>query len=370
MRPSDPPSKPSALYAALVVAAVFLGYRPRRRSSVARFAHDATMLRSETRSPSIVSTVVRNMAAQDWTLLAYLLVQLAVVYRGVSAVRETAIHGLELDLAVLCIPIILHRGQLIRPSVSALFYRLGLFGGLMGSFLQLHLILPTANPSSVDAQILAFDLRVFHVEPAIAWDQFVTTHTTEWFAFFYYGYFFLLAAFVLPIMFFERRLSVMAEFSFGILFLYCVAHVVYMLVPAYGPWYHLNGQFEHELTGSFWWPLVHKTVSAAGIRKDVFPSLHTAGPTFLTLFAFRHRRLLPFKYAWPLVAAFASQIIVATMFLRWHYLIDIIAGLTLATCTVLLTRHVRIWEAAHRERIGATPVWTAPFPWQRTRAVR
>lgn len=69
---------------------------------------------------------------------------------------------------------------------------------------------------------------------------------------------------------------------------------------------------------------------AGGALKDIFPSLHTAAPTFFALFSVRHRRLAAFRFTWPVVAFFASQIILATMFLRWHYLADIVAGLSLS----------------------------------------
>ena len=69
---------------------------------------------------------------------------------------------------------------------------------------------------------------------------------------------------------------------------------------------------------------------AGGAQKDIFPSLHTAAPTYFALYSFRHRAAAPFKYTWLFVAFCASQIILATMFLRWHYLVDIFAGITLA----------------------------------------
>ena len=362
MRQQGQSDKPSSIYAALVVAAVFLGLRSRREASdppVASFAGaDAS------RSPMIGGTILKNLAALDWLIFAYLGLMTMAVYRGEGPLREKALHGLELDIAGFTIGVILYRGALVRYWIGALVYRLSVFGALMGTFLQLQYILPTGSPRVVDAQILAFDLNVFHVEPALAWDRFVTPQTTEWFAFFYYSYFFLLAAHVLPVMFIERRMRILAEFSFGVMFLYCVAHLIYMVVPAYGPWVLLNGKFAHELSGGFWWPLVRETVSMGGARKDVFPSLHTAGPTFLALFSIRHRKLLPFKYTWPVITFFATQIILATMFLRWHYLVDIVAGLTLASCTMLIAAKVGAWEPGRRAKVGAAPVWGAlPLPW-------
>ena len=93
------------------------------------------------------------------------------------------------------------------------------------------------------------------------------------------------------------------------------------------------------------------------LRTDIFPSLHTACPTFLTLFAFRNRAHAPYRYIWPVAALFTSQIILATMFLRWHYLADICAGLTLATVAFLLSSRVVRAEARDRIARSLGPVW-------------
>jgi PAP2 superfamily len=217
--------------------------------------------------------------------------------------------------------------------------------------------LPEVSSRVLDAQIFSFDMTVFGVEPAVAWDKFVTPATTEWFAFFYYGYFFLLGLHALPFAFVVKNKVTLAEFGIGIVFIFCTAHIVYMIVPGYGPYHYLAGRYEHELQGGLWWRLVRETVDAAGSQKDIFPSLHTCAPTFLALFSFRHRKLLPFKYSWPFVAAFASQMVIATMFLRWHYLVDICAGLVLAGTALFLAARVSKWETTRRARLGHEPVW-------------
>jgi hypothetical protein len=49
------------------------------------------------------------------------------------------------------------------------------------------------------------------------------------------------------------------------------------------------------------------------------------------------------------------------MFLRWHYLIDICAGLTLATSGIFVSRLVMGWDA-RRERQGGGPVYPLRVP--------
>jgi hypothetical protein len=295
------------------------------------------------------------MASQDWLLLGYLTTLLALVLGGHGERRPQALAGLV--VITLAYVAILYRVRRATGGLAeVILYRIGIVVALLGTFLELHWILPTASGPPVDEALHRFDLRVFGVEPAEAWDSLVNPATTEWFSFFYYGYFALVAVHVLPALILSRDQRFLTTFGFGFLWLYCVGHVVYTLVPAYGPYAHLH--FEHPLEGALWWPLVQRTVASVDerARTDVFPSIHTAGPAYLTLYSFLHRARWPFKYTWLPLGFAATQIIIATMFLRWHYLVDIGAGLLLAATSVFAGRLALAWDEA-RVAAGGIPSW-------------
>jgi hypothetical protein len=66
------------------------------------------------------------------------------------------------------------------------------------------------------------------------------------------------------------------------------------------------------------------------------------------------------------MAFVAIQIIVATMFLRWHYLVDIVAGITLAIAASLIGQRVSDWERAKRDRLSLQTAWEPlVYPWSR-----
>jgi hypothetical protein len=53
------------------------------------------------------------------------------------------------------------------------------------------------------------------------------------------------------------------------------------------------------------------------------------------------------------------------MFLRWHYLVDIVAGVTLALAADALAARLVPWDAARRARLALDPAWTRlVFPWR------
>ena len=133
-------------------------------------------------------------------------------------------------------------------------------------------------------------------------------------------------------------------------------HVIYTLVPGVGPFRTID--FPAPIDGGFWWRQVQETVAQAGAQLDIFPSLHTAYPVYFTLHAWAYRRESPYRYVWFLIAIFAAHMVVATMFLRWHWFIDVIAGALLA----LTARAVGV-AVERRERARADdddprqPVW-------------
>ncbi len=308
-----------------------------------------------------VVRMARNFAAQDWLLCFYFTTLAFALLFGTGPNRDAGLLRVETDIAVLLAGLILVRGELLAPNsfASALIYRGTIFGATVCSYFQLREILPAVSSRAIDASLLAFDMRVFHYEPAIAWDAFVTPGTTEWFAFFYFGHFLLLAAHVLPFMFFGSDRNLMPRFALGVFVVFCVGHLLYLVVPGYGPFQFLEGQFEHPLTGGVFWKWVLHAVEVGGARKDIFPSLHTAVPVFFALFSFMHRRYKPFNFTWPITAFFASQMVIATMFLRWHYLIDIVAGLALAGVAVWASCKLEPMEQERRTRLGLPPIFAS-----------
>jgi membrane-associated phospholipid phosphatase len=304
---------------------------------------------------------LRSLAVQDYLVLAYtLLLNLSVAAAPPGAIHDRCAIRVGALLVLLVVTLITVRGRLLPGSnLPALVYRIGVYGVVQISYFFFRELLPLVNPRSVDAQLHALGLSLFGAEPALELDAWVNPTTTEWFAFFYFGYFFVLATHVLPILFLGRDKRLLSEFTFGLLFTFVLGHTLYTLVPGYGPYRAIAPEFHHALPNGLWLNVVMETVAEGGAQKDIFPSLHTAAPTFIALYSFRHRALPPYRYTWPLVLLFAANIIVATMFLRWHWVVDVVVGLALAMTSQMLSVKVTDFELARRAREALMPVWPA-----------
>lgn len=249
------------------------------------------------------------------------------------------------------------RAHWVAGRLAAVFYRIGIYGSLLLSYLSLRSLLPVINPSSLDAELHALDVWLFGVEPTIWLDQYVTEGRTEWFSFFYFSYFIIVSGTAIGTIVFDRSQQRLSELGLSLLIVYCLGHVGYMLVPGYGPIVALADTFQNPLPPGLWHDMVMRSVAAAGAQKDIFPSLHTAAPSLITLYSVRHRNLAPFSFLWPALIFFNANIIVATVFLRWHYAVDLIFGLALAVAAHFSANYLVRREIADRRTRQLPPIW-------------
>ncbi len=300
----------------------------------------------------------RSAGVAEGLVFAYLLgLNVAVWLAPTGPFRALCLRQTLALFGTFLICMALVRGELLKSGFwSALLYRVGIYGTVQMSYFSFKHLLPLVNPGSADRELYALDLRLFGFEPAIALDRFVGPLTTEWFAFFYFSYFFLLAAHIFPLIFGARDARLVGEFMLGMLIVVCFGHLGYFLVPGFGPYRAMPEHFQQQFPSGLWIDLVWATVKTNGAMKDIFPSLHTAGPCFVAMFSYRNRDRLPFRYTWPLVSFFAANIIVATVFLRWHYVIDVFAGFALASAAGLLAPRIAGWELTRRRQAKLGPL--------------
>lgn len=305
----------------------------------------------------------RNLAFQDWLVLSFQVYMFARVC-GVPlgpAVRPARVATSALLIATLA-TLYLTRGAWMSSGFRrSATYRIGLFVPMVSSYFALRFCLPALQLRLLDARLYRIDCRLFGDTPAVWLDRFVTPATVEWFAFFYYGYFFLVAAFLIGTLVFDSGRS-HYELLLSSALVVALGHAFYTLVPGVGPHVYCAAMFRHELIGGTWWDRVERTVRSGGAMLDIFPSLHTALPVLFVLHSFRHRKITPFRQIWLPLGVVVANIVVATMFLRWHYGIDVIAGGLLAISAHCAA--IAVWRLERARDLDGErqPVWERLVP--------
>lgn len=304
---------------------------------------------------SRLARVRRNVAVQDVLVTVFhsYLVCRALALGSGELARQAQIYCGAL-LAITVTAIALTRAELMRPGrLRGLLYRAGVVLPMPGSYVGLSYLFDAMQPELVDVKLWAVDQALFGGTPAVWLTRLNTYAINEWFSFFYQSYYPVLAACLLlpPLLDRGRRLQ---ELMLGAAIVGAVGHVTYTLLPGTGPWVTI--EFAEPVRGGFWWNAVRTTTEAEAVF-DIFPSLHTGMPVFFTLCTFRYRKHKVYRWIWPLLAVVSGHIIVATMLLRWHWAIDIVAGIALAVLALMAGVAVSRREHAARLEAGRQPVW-------------
>src|ERR1017187_5364403 len=175
-----------------------------------------------------------------------------------------------------------------------------------------------------DQALMAIDQRLFGCQLSVVLQRIISPPLTTWMTF---AYFFHLVniPFIACFLYVFRDHRRFREMMSGVMVVSFLGLMGYLLVPAIGPVYTLRNQYTVPLHQSMW--MFNREVDFmdfARIRRDCFPSLHVAISFVVWLYAYRNSK----KLFWILAPVMLS-LWVSTVYLRYHYLIDVVAGVVL-----------------------------------------
>jgi membrane-associated phospholipid phosphatase len=179
--------------------------------------------------------------------------------------------------------------------------------------------------SDRDHALIALDQRLFGFQASLVLQRIISPRMTAWMIFAYF-YHIINIPLVACFLYLYRDRARFREMMCGLIVVSFFGLLGYLLVPAIGPMYTLRDQFTVPLHQSMWvFNRDMDFMDFARIRRDVFPSLHVAISFVVWLYAYRNSKKL-FWILSPLVLS----LWLSTIYLRYHYLIDVVAGLILA----------------------------------------
>ena len=211
-------------------------------------------------------------------------------------------------------------------------------------YTNLHDTLGFANPHDVHDQLAAFDQWLFGLQPTVWAERFVTRDRTELMNVLYwnFGWIALLPSLVLL---FRGRWRAFRVVTFGVVLCFLMGYFLYLAFPAAPPRLVLAHQYRVHLLGG---PVTGLADGALRLlptdSRAAFPSLHAAVSVLVLGYAWRYLRGL----FWLLLPAVLG-LLVATVYLRHHFVADLLAGLALAPCAAWLAPRLdRAWSARQR----------------------
>jgi len=189
------------------------------------------------------------------------------------------------------------------------------------------------NPADMDPALARLDEAIFGAAPGALMEGLINPALTTVLQLCYTSYYFLPVVLCI-ILYFGRDRAGFDTSVFGIVLGFFLSYAGYLMVPALGPRFYLDGVYNHDLMRGGLAAAIDGTLNnLEGRNRDAFPSGHTEMVLIVLYYAWIYRRWY-FWAALPLVAG----LIFSTVYLRYHYAVDVFAGMALAAVTVIASR--------------------------------
>ncbi|MGH9399844.1 MAG: phosphatase PAP2 family protein [Thermoanaerobaculia bacterium] len=181
-----------------------------------------------------------------------------------------------------------------------------------------------------DDLLIAADRALFGVDVTIWMERFVTPLANSYFALAYTTYYFF--ALTLGGLLWAFRRADGRRFFFTIVLAYHVSYAGYFVIPGLGPRFTMADRQTVSVHDTGVSKAVDDTLNWLERTKyDVFPSGHTMIAVATLLVAWKR-----FRKAFWFFLPVAVSLVISTVYCRYHYAIDVIAGIALAPIVVPL----------------------------------
>jgi membrane-associated phospholipid phosphatase len=201
-------------------------------------------------------------------------------------------------------------------------------------------MIPWLWSRTFDNVLIAIDRALFFGhDPTVLFERFIRPQLTTVLQFAYISYYPMAA--VLGIVLLSRgKVTEFNEAVFGIILCYYLSYVGYLLVPAVGPRYTLAHLQTADLQASPLVIAIQETLNRLeNTKTDAFPSGHTA----IALMTLYYALLMKEKVMTAVLIPVVTGLVVSTVYLRYHYVIDVLAGFVLAGLTVWIAPKLSPW---------------------------
>jgi membrane-associated phospholipid phosphatase len=218
-------------------------------------------------------------------------------------------------------------------------------------FKEIHLMIRPIHPVDYDWLFISIDKWLFGVNPTQWMAQFAHPILTEILQISYFSYYILFI--MLGVELYKRY--PIEEFDHGaflVVYGFYLSYLGYFLLPAVGPRFILHDFYaiNKELPGILLTSAMRDFINAGEsisfnipnaieyVQRDVFPSGHTQ----LTLIVIYLNHRYRLKARW-VATVLASLLIIGTIYLRYHYVIDIIGGLIFFWFSIWSGKKIQRW---------------------------
>jgi len=321
----------------------------------AELRHPRAVFRDDSRVQLWFGETVRASGAFEWVTMGYLawLCALSIGFHShiPHALRHLTAHGAIAGVIIWLVRAAARSENEILRFVRH-WYPLPLYVFL---FEELGGLVHAIFPRWFDHAFVAFDYNLAKVHPSVWLAQFATPPLNDYMQFAYMTYFVYLV--LLPAILYARgeRLRFWTVMTCTAVAHYSV-YVISILLPVESPYFSLAALNTQPLSGGYATALIAFIERLARVHGAAFPSAHVAGSMVALLASWRYRRWL----FWITLPFFVSMC-VATVYGRYHYVADVLAGLAVGAIG-FKTGEWLLGQQGALPTVAAQDGWLCPQP--------
>lgn len=259
---------------------------------------------------------------------------------------------IALELGVICFAAISARKH--HESKSLIWKHLHLWYVaplILITFKQLYFMLHPIHPTDYDDLLINIDRWIFGVDPTVWIYQFANPILTELLQI-VYNLFYLLPIILGIELVIKKRMHEFEYAAFLVVYGFFLSYIGYFSLPAIGPRFTLHDFYgiDLELPGLLLTNALREFVNIGesipsgtpnpelAVQRDVFPSGHTQITLVVMILSYK----LNARTKYFLIPA-GTLLIIATVYLRYHYVIDLIAGFVFMLLTFWSGKYLYKW---------------------------
>ncbi len=222
---------------------------------------------------------------------------------------------------------------------------------ILFSFKELYLMIKPIRMVDYDQILIKIDRFIFGTDPTVFLHQFANPVLTEILQIAYSTFFFLPIILGIELLL-NKKTDEFYYATFLVLYGFFLSYIGYILVPAIGPRFTLHdfSLTNKELPGLFLTNFLREVINsgesipsgtlnpAEVVQRDVFPSGHTQMTLIVMYLAYKFNVKLKYFF-WVT----GTLLIIATVYLRYHYVIDLIGGAVFMWFTVWSGYYLYNW---------------------------
>ena len=289
-----------------------------------------------------MANLLRKISILDFINLSFLLI---VLLFYLASFHRTPYRWVLLFVYFVLFLLILLSGYLRYKFADKPWRRLTLLAilvlFLLGMFESFFMIIPYFREVRYDALMATIDLNILSVYPTVWAERWIHPFITE-ILYMLYAFYFPMPLIVIGWMIKRKKFQEVEQAVFVLALCYYAAYIIYFFVPVCGPRFYLADLQTLPLDGYLLAEPIRNIINILEPNKlDAFPSLHAAILLLTLLIARKYHRAM-----YLIFIPVAVGILVSLVYLRYHYVIDVLVGLLLAILSWILGN--RLYEKYHK----------------------